>query len=176
MSKRRIVGISIGVFVFAILAFGVRRVQAKQNMKHLDTVPLLGEGAERHAVVIFNPSSGDAAVVTKDHALKVDASDTAQPVKGTVSIDGTVTMTGSNSGVRGALKEASSPDLGFPKTLTVCVEPNQQNGTPGKIFLKIAGGHEIAFKEGNNIETGCYAVPPAQFVRLQGEGFYQATY
>ncbi|MFI5093295.1 MAG: hypothetical protein WCE50_19385 [Candidatus Acidiferrum sp.] len=102
---------------------------------------------------IADPKTGETAAITEDRALVVAPSE--------------------HSGKSGALRLGTpSPDLGYPKTLTVC-------------WFAGSGGGEIQISlDGKNwfdVEatpgTGCKTVPPARFVKLTGsKGMYQVSY
>jgi len=99
-----------------------------------------------------------------------------------------------NKSVWGVLRSPSpvSPDLGCPKTLTVCIASADKlelsiGGKPGddQWFLNPPGGPP-ASPEGSpqgplsySTAGQCYSLPPVRFVRLTGEkplGWYQASY
>lgn len=114
-------------------------------------------------VTIQDATTGATATVTDGKALKVDASGS------------TVTCSASQpTGARGVLNPGQpSPDLGYPKALSVCWI-NSTNG--GRIELSI--DNSTWFTAIPAVNSGCASLPPARFVRLMTDngGFYQASY
>jgi hypothetical protein len=105
------------------------------------------------ALVIQDPNTGEVASVTEEKALKVASS--------------------SESGKSGSLRAGTaSPDLGFPKTLTICWFTA---ATPGTIQISIDGTNWFDIEGVNG--SGCRSVPPARFVKLTtAKGMFQASY
>lgn len=138
-----------------------------------------GNPAPRPPFVIIrdgkNVPNPALAEITDGHALRVDASSTTQPVTGNVTVNGNVTAVGSpSSGKSGTLQDGrSSPDLGYPKTLTIC---DDAVGAGSTIELSVDGQswHRLLQTSG----PVCVAAPPARFVRIttSAGGFYQASY
>jgi len=89
------------------------------------------------------------------------------------SVTGTVTtLGGHNSGRSGNLSAGvSSPDLGYPRTMTVC----WQKSSNGELQVSIDKKNWITVR--SLPETGCAEIPPVHFVRLTNAGgFYQVSY
>jgi hypothetical protein len=114
-----------------------------------------GGGAMRNAPAssIQDPKSGETATVTEDRALVVAASE--------------------HSGKSGLLNTGvSSPNLGFPKSLTVCWFSGAGPGT-----VQISMDSKNWFDVEATIGSNCKAVPPAAFVKLTAtKGVYQVSY
>jgi len=117
------------------------------------------------------------ASVTQANALKVDGSGVTQPV--------TVV---SGAGLRGSLPEnTSSPDLGYPKNLTMCWDADKVtveesiDGTTWFPSLTTQAAKDTGIMA---VGIGCMAVPPARFVKWtsqdylfpQAAGMFQASY
>ena len=102
---------------------------------------------------ITDPKTGETATITEDRALVVAPSE--------------------HSGKSGALRVGTaSPDLGFPKTLTVCWFAGSGSGA-----IQISLDGKNWFDAEATPGTGCKAVPPAQFVKLTAsKGMYQVSY
>jgi hypothetical protein len=126
--------------------------------------PAKGHGATAKAIraappqgaqplTIQDPNSGETATITEDRALVVASSE--------------------HAGSSGLLRAGrSSPDLGFPKTLTICWF---SGGGPGSIQISIDGKNW--FDAETTMGSGCKAVPPASFVKLtSAKGMYQVSY
>jgi hypothetical protein len=126
------------------------------------------------------------AQVTSFKALKVDGSAITQPIAGQVTIGGQVTTvvapTSRKSGtlvVGAGAKYGVSPDLGYPKTLTVCAPASGlasnfilDQSIDGTTWLSIT---QLPLQSG----PSCISLPPTRFVRLSsgvGTGFYQVSY
>jgi hypothetical protein len=126
------------------------------------------------------------AQVTSFKALKVDGSAITQPIAGQVTISGQVTtVVAPSSGKSGTLvvgagaKYGVSPDLGFPKTFTVCAPASGlasnfilDQSIDGTTWLSIT---QLPLQSG----PSCISLRPTRFVRLSsgvGTGFYQASY
>lgn len=102
---------------------------------------------------IADPNTGETATITEDRALVVAPSE--------------------HSGKSGALKlGVKSPDLGFPKTMTVCWFPG---ASAGAIQISLDGKNW--FDVEGTTGSGCKAVAPASFVKLTAsKGIYQVSY
>ena len=104
---------------------------------------------------IQDPKTGETATITEDRALVVAPSE--------------------HSGKSGALRAGvASPDLGFPKTLTVCWFAGAGSGASAiEISLDGKSWFDVELISG----SGCKSVPPAQFVKLTAnKGMYQVSY
>lgn len=103
-------------------------------------------------LTIQDPDTGESATITEDRALRVAPSEL--------------------SGKSGILKSGlSSPDLGFPKTLTVCWFA----GSPGSVQISVDGKNW--FDVDATIGSSCKSVPPARFVKVTStKGMYQVSY
>lgn len=104
-------------------------------------------------LVIQDPHSGEVASVTEAKALRVAASP--------------------ESGKSGMLRAGTaSPDLGFPRTLTVCWFAAS---APGSIQISIDGKNWFDIESAGG--SSCRSVPPASFVKLTtAKGMYQVSY
>jgi hypothetical protein len=120
------------------------------------------------------------AEVTSFKALKVDGSAITQPIAGQVTTVGTATSGKSGTLVVGAgAKYGVSPDLGYPKTLTVCA-PASGLGSNFLVDQSIDGTTWVPINQ-LPLQSGpsCVSLPPTRFVRLSGAvgtGFYQVSY
>jgi len=147
--------------------------QAKTEAAEPDS---MSEKNDQH-VKIADRTKSYLVVVTKDNALKVDGSAVTQPVKIV-----------SDEGLNGDLPEnTSSPDLGFPRTLTLCWNADQvtvQESIDGKTWypsLSIQAQKDAGIMA---VGIGCLSVPPARFVRWtsqdylfqKADGMFQASY
>jgi hypothetical protein len=103
-------------------------------------------------LIIEDADTGESATVNEDRALRVAPSEL--------------------SGKSGMLKSGlASPDLGFPKTLTVCWFA----GPSGSIQISIDGKNW--FDVDATVGASCKSVPPARFVKLTStKGMYQVSY
>ena len=124
------------------------------------------------------------AQVTSFKALKVDGSAITQPIAGQVTVGGVVAGSPA-SGKSGTLvvgagaKYGVSPDLGYPKTLTVCAPASGlasnfivDQSIDGTTWLSIT---QVPLQSG----PPCISLPPTRFVRISsgvGTGFYQVSY
>jgi hypothetical protein len=120
------------------------------------------------------------AQVTSFKALKVDGSAITQPISGQVTV-----VPNPQSGKGGTLvvgagaKYGVSPDLGYPKTLTVCA-PASGLGSNFLVDQSIDGTTWLPINQ-LPLQSGpsCVSLPPTRFVRLSGAvgtGFYQVSY
>lgn len=120
------------------------------------------------------------AEVTSFKALKVDGSAITQPIAGQVTIVGNPTSGKSGTLVVGVgAKYGVSPDLGSPKTLTVCAPASGlasnfivDQSIDGTTWVPI---NQLPLQSG----PGCISLPPTRFVRLSGAvgtGIYQVAY
>jgi hypothetical protein len=126
------------------------------------------------------------AEVTSFKALKVDGSAITQPIDGQVTIGGQVTnVVAPSSGKSGTLvvgagaKYGVSPDLGYPKTLTLCAPASGlasnfivDQSVDGTTWFSIT---QLPLQSG----PPCISLPPTRFVRISsgvGTGFYQVSY
>ena len=147
--------------------------QAKTEAAEPDS---MSEKNDQH-VKIADRTKSYLVVVTKDNALKVDGSAVTQPVKIV-----------SDEGLNGDLPEnTSSPDLGFPRTLTVCWNADQvtvQESIDGKTWypsLSIQAQKDAGIMA---VGIGCLSVLPVRFVRWtsqdyqfqKADGMFQASY
>jgi hypothetical protein len=120
------------------------------------------------------------AEVTSFKALKVDGSAIMQPIAGQVTVLGNPVSGKSCTLVVGAgAKYGVSPDLGYPKTLTVCAPAS---GLASNFILdqSIDGTTWFSITQ-LPLQSGppCISLPPTRFVRLSsgvGTGFYQVSY
>ena len=115
--------------------------------------PVHGAVPKPNPLNITDPKTGETATVNEDRALVVAPSE--------------------RSGKNGALRaDVASPDLGFPKTLTVCWFVGHGNGG-----IQISLDGRSWFDVEATAGTGCKAVPPASYVKLTGsKGMYQVSY
>jgi hypothetical protein len=141
-----------------------------------DTTPSLSEKNDQHVKIADRTKSYLVDVTTKN-ALKVDGSAVTQPV----SIVNT-------NGVNGDLPENTvSPDLGYPRTLTMCWNADSvsvQESIDGKTWfpsLTTQAGKTVGIIA---VGIGCQSVPPARFVKWtsqdfqfpKADGMFQASY
>ncbi|MGC1186987.1 MAG: hypothetical protein WA871_06300 [Candidatus Acidiferrales bacterium] len=161
----------------------------------------MSEKNDAHIKIADRTKSYLASVTTKN-ALKVDGSGANQPViilTGTPQPPATSPAPVSNSnplpvvvaagaGQRGSLAEnAVSPDLGYPRTLTMCWNADQVtveesvDGTTWFPSLNTQAAKETGIVA---VGIGCMSVPPARFVKWtsqdyqfpQAAGMFQASY
>ncbi len=120
------------------------------------------------------------AQVTSFKALKVDGSAITQPIAGQVTV-----VPNPQSGKNGTLvvgagaKYGVSPDLGYPKTLTVCA-PASGLGSNFLVDQSIDGTTWVPINQ-LPLQSGpsCVSLAPTRFVRISGAvgtGFYQVSY
>jgi hypothetical protein len=120
------------------------------------------------------------AQVTSFKALKVDGSAITQPIAGQVTV-----VPNPQSGKNGTLvvgagaKYGVSPDLGYPKALTVCA-PASGLGSNFLVDQSIDGTTWVPINQ-LPLQSGpsCVSLPPTRFVRISGAvgtGFYQVAY
>lgn len=110
----------------------------------------------------------------------MDGSAITQPIAGQVTVLGNPVSGKSGNLVVGAgAKYGVSPDLGYPKTLTVCAPAS---GLASNFILdqSIDGTTWFSITQ-LPLQSGppCISLPPTRFVRLSsgvGTGFYQVSY
>ena len=139
-----------------------------------------GSGANQPVIILTGPVQAPAtspAAVSKTNPLPVDGSGAIQPV---------VIVAG--MGQRGSLPENTvSPDLGYPKTLTMCWDADQVtvmesvDGTTWFPSLSTQAAKDTGIMA---VGIGCMSVPPARFVKWtsqdymfpQAAGMFQTSY
>jgi hypothetical protein len=134
------------------------------------------EKSDQH-IKIADRTKSYLVSVTKSNALKVDGSGVTQPV-----------MVVSGAGLRGDLpSNTSSPDLGYPKTLTMCWNADQvtvQESIDGTTWFPSLTTQAAKDTGIMAVGIGCMSVPPARFVRWTSQdylfqkasGMFQASY
>ena len=161
----------------------------------------LSEKNDAHIKIADRTKSYIASVTTKN-ALKVDGSGANQPViilTGTPVAPATSPAPVSNSnplpvviaagtGLRGSLAEnAVSPDLGYPKTLTMCWDADQvtvMESVDGTTWFPSLNSQAAKDTGIMAVGIGCMSVPPARFVKWTSQdyqfsaaaGMFQASY
>jgi hypothetical protein len=172
---------AVACFLLGASAVWVGRLAASaagpQNPATPATTPSLSDKDDMHVKIADRTKSYLASVTTKN-ALKVDGSGVTQPVS----------IVSDTRGMSGDLPEnTSSPDLGYPRTLTVCWNADSvsvQESIDGKTWYpslttqagKVAGLIAVGL--------GCQSVPPARFVKWtsqdfqfpKADGMFQASY
>lgn len=140
------------------------------------TTPSLSDKNDQH-IKIADRTKSYIASVTAKNALKVDGSGVTQPV----SIV-------SPTGVNGDLPEnTASPDLGFPKTLTMCWNADQvtvMESIDGKTWFPSLTTQAAKVAGLVAVGLGCQSVPPARFVKWtsqdylfpKADGMFQVSY
>src|SRR5579872_5214223 len=103
----------------AVLILGGSSLLSLQGKPSSTSAPPIVSPAYR--VLVADEHGPFTAAVTDQNALKVDGSATTQPVSGNL------TITEKTPGKSGAIY-GRSPDLGYPKTLTVCYRGSTQPG------------------------------------------------
>ena len=136
----------------------------------------MSEKNDQH-IKIADRTKSYLAVVTSKNALKVDGSAVTQPV-----------TLAPGSGVQGDLPEnTSSPDLGYPHTLTMCWNADQvtvQESVDGKTWFPNMAVQAAKDTGIMAVGIGCMSVPPARFVKWTSQdymfqkaaGMFQASY
>jgi hypothetical protein len=120
------------------------------------------------------------AEVTSFKVLKVDGSAITQPIARQVTIVGNpISGKSGTLVVGGGAKYGVSPDLGYPKTLTVCAPAS---GLASNFILdqSIDGTKWFSITQ-LPLQSGPprISLPPTRFVRISsgtGSGFYQVAY
>jgi hypothetical protein len=147
--------------------------QAKTETTEPDS---LSEKNDMH-VKIADRTKSYLVNVTKNNALKVDGSGVTQPVS-------IVSPTGVNGDLP---SNTTSPDLGFPMTLTMCWNADQvtvQESIDGKAWYPSLTTQAAKDTGIMVVGIGCMSVPPARFVRWtsqdylfqKADGMFQASY
>ena len=155
----------------AILIMGSTSLLSMQTKTSSAPEPASAPTAYR--VLVADAVAPFTATVTNENALKVDGSATTQPVSGTL------TVTEKTPGKSGSLY-GRSPDLGYPKTLTVCYRGSIERGLGPQLSVDGSRWYPapvtLPLDESGKV-NGCVALPPARFVMINGgEGSYQVSY
>jgi hypothetical protein len=139
-----------------------------------------GSGANQPVIILTGtpvaPATSPAAV-SKTNPLPVDGSGVIQPV-----------VIVGDTGLRGSLAENTvSPDLGYPKTLTMCWDADQvtvMESVDGATWFPSLNTQAAKDTGIMAAGIGCMSVPPARFVKWtsqdylfpQAAGMFQASY